>query len=145
MVSTMDAALKHAKSLAEYLNKCSSTYIIHIALKELGIGSDAEGFQYAKNTVRMLFENPGLTLANGVYAAVGLLGNPSAGEKPVENAVRRAIKHAWEERDEKVWECYFPTGKQGRSECPSNKVFLMAIVDFVVLWKGFCEEVNYGK
>ena len=142
---TMDAALQHAKNRAEYLSKCSSTYIIHIALKELGIPSDGEGFYFAKNTVRLLCENPGTTLSHGIYIAVGALSSPMVGEKPVENAIRRAIQHAWNNRDEQVWACYFPIGKPGRTECPSNKVFLMAFVDFVELWKGFCEEVNYGR
>lgn len=144
MVNTMDSALKHAKSLADYLNKCNSAYIIHIALKELGVASDSEGFLFAKNTAYMLCDHPNLTLTNGVYGAVGLLAYPQADEKTVENAIRRSVKQAWSERDDRIWECYFPVGKQGRSECPSNKVFLMALVDFVILWKGFCEEVNYG-
>lgn len=145
MGNTMDAALRHAKNRAEYMSRCSSTYIIHIALKELGIPSDGACFQYAKKTTQLLGENPGLTLTNGVYAAVGILSNPQASEKAVENAIRRAIQQAWDNRDEEVWKCYFPVGRAGRTECPTNKAFLMAIVDFVELWKGFCEEVNYGR
>lgn len=145
MENTMDAALKHVKSRAEYLSKCSHTYIIHISLKELGIPSDSEGFYFAKNTICLLCENPGTTLSNGVYIAVGAMHKPMVGEKPVENAIRRVIQIAWDHRDERIWQCYFQTGTAGRTECPSNKVFLMAIVDFVEMWKGFCEEVNYGK
>lgn len=145
MECTMDAALKHARNRAEYMHRCSSTYIIHIALKELGIPSDSEAFFFAKNTIRILYENPGMTLTNGVYLAAGVLSSHRCGEKSVESAIRRAIQYAWDNRDERIWECYFPTGNPGRTECPSNRVFLMAIVDFVELWKGFCEEVNYGR
>lgn len=145
MVNTMDTTLQHAKSRAQYMSKCSSTYIIHIALKELGVPSEVEGFYLAKNTIRLLCENPGTTLTNGIYIAVGALHTPIIGQRSVENAIRRVIQIAWDNRNEAIWQCYFPVGEAGRTECPSNKVFLAAIVDFVELWKGCCEEVNYAK
>ena len=141
----MNRALRHARSRAESLSRCNSTYIIHIAIKELGIASAKDGFFYAKHAVRMLSENPTMKLTNGVYTAVGMMKEPSAGDEQVEQAIRKAIQEAWEEHNPKVWDCYFPVGKPGRSECPSNRDFLMAVVDFVELWKAFCEEVNYGK
>lgn len=145
MTSTMDASMRHAQNRAEYLHNCGSTYIIHIALKELGIASDNEGYIHARNAVLMLRENRTATLTNGVYLAVGMLTNPKAGEKQVEQSIRNVIKKAWKDRDAHVWECYFPIGRVGRTECPSNREFLIAIVDFVELWEGFCEEVKYGK
>lgn len=145
MESTMDAALKHARNYAQYLNKCGSTYMIQIALKELGVPSGRDGFHFAKKSIQLLQENPTSTLTNGVYLAAGLLCGSSAEEKQVEQAIRKAIQIAWKNRDEKVWSCYFPSGRAGRSECPSNKEFLMAVVDFIELWKAFCEEVNYGR
>lgn len=145
MESTMDAALKHARNRVQYLSKCSSEYIIHISLKELGIPSGCEGFALAKYTIQLLTQNRMATLSNGVYLAAAALCDLDATEKQVEQAIRRAIKLAWKNRDEKIWACYFPTGAAGRITCPSNREFLMAVVDFVVLWKGCCEEVNYGK
>lgn len=141
----MNASLKHAKNIAQYLNKCNNTYIIHIALKELGISSSSEGFQYAKNTVRLLYEHPTATLTNGVYLAAGMISDPPAEQAQVEQAIRNAVKRAWKDRDGKVWNYYFPVGRAGRTECPSNRDFLMAVVDFVILWDGFCEEVNYER
>ena len=145
MECTMDAALRHVENRALYLNRCDSTYIIHISLKELGISSGHDGFLYAKSAVKILCNNPGSTLTNGVYAAAAILAKTGAGEGQVEQAIRNAIKAAWEDRDERVWECYFPAGKAGRTQCPSNKEFLMAVVDHIELWKGFCEEVNYAR
>lgn len=141
----MEAALRHAKARAEYLNKCSSTYIIHIAIKELGIASTRDGFYYVKNSVRMLCENPNLKLKNEVYLAVAMTRDPPAEEDQVENAMRKVIMDAWSNRDPEIWECYFPIGETGKTECPSNREFLFAIVDYVELWKAFCEEVNHGK
>ena len=141
----MISALIHAKIFAEYLNKCDSRYIVHIALKEIGIPSDCDGFQYAKNAVIMLDQNRYATLSNGVSPAVGLLRNPPAGEGQVDSAMRWAISSAWENRNMEIWHYYFPVGTAGVTRCPSNREFLLAIVDFVELWKGCCEEVNYGK
>lgn len=145
MESTMNDALTHAKTLAQFLSKCDSTYIVQICVKELGIPSGRDGCYYIKNATRMLMENPTLKLTNGVYIAVGLLRQPSAGEDQVEQAIRTAIQEAWENRSEKLWNCYFPVGEAGKTRCPSNREFLMALVDFVELWKAFCQEVNNGK
>lgn len=140
MDNAMDAAFHHARCLAAYLNQCSSTYIVHIALKELGVPSGRDGFHLAKNSIRLLQENPSKTLTNGVYLAAALLSGYPAEDRQVEQAIRNAIKAAWADRDEEIWRCYFPVGKAGRSKCPSNKEFMMAVIDFVELWKAFCEE-----
>ena len=145
MECTMDAALRHVANRVSYLSKCDSMYIIHLSLKELGISSWHDGFLYAKYAVQILLNKPGSRLAKGVYLAVGLMADTLAGEEQVEQAIRAAIKAAWKDRDERIWECYFPVGKPGRTQCPSNKEFLMAVADYVVMWKGFCEEVNYER
>lgn len=138
----MYPAIRHAKFLAKHLHSCGSQYIIHIALKEIGIPSSRDGFQFAKNAVGILCRNPTNTLLKGVYLAVGMLRDPSAGEKQVEQAIRFSVKDAWKNRTEEIWAYYFPVGSR---VCPSNRDFLMAIVDFVELWKGCCEEVSYEQ
>lgn len=145
MENAMDAAFNHARHLSEYLSHCSSTYIIQIALKELGVPSDRDGFHLAKNSIRLLCENPSKTLTNGVYLAAALLCGYPGEDRQVEQAIRNAIKAAWKDRDEQIWSCYFPVGKAGRHKRPTNKEFMMAVVDFVELWKGFCEEGKHGE
>lgn len=143
MDEPMEAAIRHAKFLAKHLNKCGEQYIIRIALKETGIPSAHDGFHYAKSAIIMLCENPYETLKNGVYLAVGLLRKPIAGQDMVEHSIRFGIKAAWKNRVDQLWEYYFPDGFPGSRSCPSNRDYLMAIVDFVDLWKACCEEVNY--
>lgn len=143
-MDTMDASIRHARCLAEQLNKCSARYIVHIALKELGVPSGHDGFPLAKSTILMLCENPFCKLRNGAYLAAGTLAEPPMGNDQVDQAIRRAIQEAWSERTEK-WDCYFPVGKPGRVECPTNRAFLTAVADFVELWQGCCEEVNYAR
>lgn len=143
MHEPMESAILHAKFLAKHLNKCNSQYIIRIALKETGIPSSHDGFQFALHTVNMLCENPFGKLKNGIYLAVGLLRDPPAGQDAVEQCIRGGIKLAWMLRNIQLWEYYFPEGCPGHESCPSNKDYLMAIVDFVELWKACCEEVRY--
>ena len=145
MYEPMYPAIRHAKFLARHLHKCESRYIIRIALKEIGVPSGKDGFHYARDAVGMLCKNPAATLINGIYFAVGQLREPPAGEKQVEQAIRFGVKTAWQNRNAQVWEYYFPEGTVGNTECPSNRDFLMAIVDFVELWKGCCEEVSYER
>ena len=142
MYEPMEATIRHAKFLAKYLNKCDVQYVIRIVLKETGMRSSQDGFFYAKNAVVRLRRNPYETLRNGVYPAVGLLRDPIAGQDEVEHGLRFSIKAAWKTRCIELWSYYFPEGLPGSRKCPSNRDYLMAIVDFVELWQGCCEEVK---
>ena len=136
-------ARKHAKCFAKDLSKCSNRYIVQLALKELRVPSGQDGFPLAKLAVLMLSENRFQKLTNGVYTIVGEQVDPPMSDDQVCQAINRVVKHAWENRNMKIWRYYFPEGTPGHAECPSNKEFLIAIVDFVELWQGCCEEVNY--
>ena len=140
----MYAARKHAKCLARDMNRCGKRYIVHIALKELGVPSGQDGFTLAKTTILMLCENRFCKLKNGAYLAAGALADPPMDNDQVYQAINRVIRNAWETRNEKVWRCYFPECAPGFEECPSNRDFLFAVADFVELWQGCCEEVNYA-
>jgi len=145
MKEPMEATIKHAKFLAKYLSKCNKQYVIQIALKETGMRSSQDGFRYSQNAAVMLCDNPFDTLENNVYPAVGLMRKPPAGQDQVEQSIRFSIKNAWKNRTVKLWEYYFPEGCPGHLKCPGNRDYLMAIVDFVELWKACCEEVSYEQ
>ena len=137
------AARKHAKCFARDMNRCGKRYIVHLALKELGVPSGQDGFPLAKTAILMLCENRFCKLKNGVYLAAGALADPPMDNEQVYQAINRAIHSAWATRDARIWRCYFPERDPEDTECPSNREFLFAIVDFVELWQGCCEEVNY--
>ena len=139
------AARKHAKSLARDMSRCDERYIIHIALKELGVHSDQDGFPLAKVVVQAICGNRFCKLANGAYVTAGSCADPPMGNDQVYQAINRVVRGAWENRNMKIWKCYFPEGTPGYTDCPSNWEFLFAIADFVELWQGYCEEVNYAK
>ena len=143
MHEPMEATIRHAKFLARYLNRCDYQYIIRIALKEIGVPSGQDGFHYLKSAVAMLLENPYHTLKNGIYLEIGLQREPPAGQEQVEQSIRFGIRTAWRNRNHQMWSYYFPEGCSGNVKCPSNREFIMAIVDFVELWKACCEEACY--
>lgn len=145
MHEPMEAALRHAKFLAKYLNRRGRLYVIRIALKETGMSSSQDGFHFALHAIGRLCDNPFETLKNGVYLAVGLMRNPMADQDEVEHSIRFSIKKAFKTRSAELWNYYFPEGCPGSRNCPSNRDYLMAIVDFVELWQGCCEEVNYEQ
>ena len=86
MHEPMEAAIKHAKFLARYLNKCSNQYVIQIALKETGMRSSHDGFHFSEYAVLMLYEDPFETLEKGIYPVVGQLRKPPAGQEQVEQS-----------------------------------------------------------
>ena len=145
MKSSMRDSLKHAKCLAKEMSRCDKRVIVHFALKELGVPSGNDGFPLAKITILMLCENRFCKLKNGAYLAAGTMADPPMDNEQVYQAISRGIHNAWDNRDERIWQCYFPKGTPGHAACPSNRDFLFAIVDFVELWEGCCEEVNYAK
>ena len=53
------------------------------------------------------------------------------------------IHDAWENRDEAVWRCYFPSNQEGFVEKPSNGEFISRVARFLELWQGCCKGVNY--
>ena len=137
------AARKHAKCLARDMSKCANRYIVQIALKELRVPSGQDGFSLAKQVILMLCDNRYCRLKNGAYSVAGKLAMPPMSDDQVYQAINRVVRLAWENRDMKIWQCYFPEGTPGYGRCPTNREFLFAIVDFVELWQGCCEEVNY--
>lgn len=141
MYEPMEAAIRHAKFLAKHLNKCGIGYMIHLALKEIGVPSGKDGFEFAKNAILLLMADPFQPLKKEVFLAVGQRRDPAAGPDQVDQSIRFGVRFAWKRRNAEVWECYFPRGCTGSNACPPNKDFLMAVIDFVELWKACREEV----
>ena len=58
----------------------------------------------------------------------------------VDQAIRRAIKTAWNEQDPEIWNLFFPR----IPHCPSNKEFIARIACIVELWQ-CCKEADYER
>lgn len=145
MGNTIGGTLRHAHFLARHLNKCELQYAVVAVLLELGIPTKRIGFDYLKNAIMLLFEDPAKMMTKGIYPAVSDLYDPEIGEFQIEQAIRSAITEAWKDRDEDVWSYYFPLDKNGNVKKPTNSEFISRIARFMELWQGCCKEVNYAR
>lgn len=75
----------------------------------------------------------------------GEWADPRMDDDQVCQATNRIVKAAWENGNMKLWKWYFSEGTPTYVKCPFNKEFLFAVVDFVDLWEGCCEKVNYAR
>lgn len=145
MVSTLEGTLEHALFLARHLNKCSPQCAAVAMLLELGVPTKRIGFDYLKNAIVLFCEDPTQMITKGIYPAVGQLYTPEASPFQVEQAIRTAVNDAWENRDEVVWNYYFPADGHGNTKKPPNAEFISRMGRFLELWQGCCEEVSYGE
>jgi len=144
MRSRTDETLKYVQFLARRFDKRDTKAVALIILIDLNVQPSNEGFGYLRKAIEMGLNNSGRTITKGNYPAISLFfdGNDTWG--PVEQAIRRAIKTAWDERDEEVWNLFFPPKKGRKTQCPSNKEFIARISCIIELWQS-CEEADYER
>lgn len=51
--------------------------------------------------------------------------------RAVEKTIRNAIETAWKVRDKTAWAKYFPAAIEDSASCPSNKVFIARLAEFL--------------
>lgn len=98
----------------------------HIILQELRFGVHRLGYKELLVLIPCYAQDSDQSLTKELY--------PYTAEyfgyvtwKPVEHAVRVAIRDAWERRKPGVWEKYFP----GVKKVPSNKQFVATIAGWI--------------
>ena len=143
MTSTIEGTLDHALCFAQRLNNCDLSCAVVAALIDLGVATHRIGFEYLKHAILMYCDEPSQMITKTIYPAVGRRYEPRAGKFQVEQAIRSVIHDAWENRDEAVWRCYFPSNREGFVEKPSNGEFISRVARFLELWQGCCKGVNY--
>ena len=135
--------LQHALFFSRHLRKCNKKCVTIAILLEMGIPAKRIGFEYLTQAIVRFHDDPAQAITKELYPYVADVCGSSADAKQVESAIRAVIAEAWDNRNPKVWGCYFPhyVGRQmGR---PSNMEFISEIARFLELWQGCCEEVMY--
>lgn len=94
-------------------------------LHTLGIDSTLSGYRCLLVTIPFFQANPHLMLKE-IYPEVSKLCGLSDW-RAVEHALRTVIQKAWENRDPKLWDYYFPN----YSKCPSNKKFILRLAQLL--------------
>lgn len=144
MRSRTDDMLKYVQFLARRFDKQDIKAVTLVILIDLNFQPSNDGFSYLRRAIEMEFADPARTVTKGIYPAISRIYDADDSWKPIEQAIRRAIKTAWNERDEDVWDLFFPPRQGKKPKCPSNKEFIARISCIIELWQS-CKEASYEK
>lgn len=139
-----DDTLRYVQFLARRFDKQDVKAVTLIILYDLGILPSNDGFEYLRRAIEIQHARSARTVTKGIYPVISNIYDASDAWKPVEQAIRRAIKTAWNERDEEIWNLFFPPRKGKKPKCPSNKEFIARISCIIELWQS-CKEAAYER
>lgn len=100
-------------------------------LISLGIRTKLNGYAYLREAVLLMAKDPNQSITKELYPAVGSLCRCDANN--VERSIRSAIVAAWNRRDDRIWQLYFPPGPDGIIPRPSNAAFISRLADSLLL------------
>jgi hypothetical protein len=144
MRSRTDETLRYVQFLARRFDKQDVNAVTLIILYDLNIQPNNEGFGYLRKAIEMDLSSSSRTITKGIYPVISFIYDSHDAWKPVDQAIRRAIKAAWNERDEEVWNLFFPPRSGRKPKCPSNKEFIARISCIIELWQS-CKEADYER
>lgn len=139
-----DETLRYVQFLARRFDKRDVKAVTLIILYDLNIMPSNDGFEYLRRAIEMQHARSVRTVTKGIYPLIASIYDTNDSWKAVEQAIRRAIKTAWNERDEEVWNLFFLPRKGRKPKCPSNKEFIARIACVIELWQS-CKEADYEK
>ena len=96
-------------------------------LLQFRIRAKLKGYNYLRDAVVIMAEQPGLSITKELYPEIA--SRYGTNYKLVEKCIRSAIEGAWEVRDQRLWESYFPSGPEDPQERPSNAEFICRLAD----------------
>lgn len=97
----------------------------------LGISTKLRGYAYLRESILIFSRDPDQSVTKILYPAVGSLCGSN--REQVERSIRSAIEKAWLNRDDRVWQLYFPPGSDGVTPRPSNAVFISRLAESLTL------------
>lgn len=115
---------KHLKDMMAHLNVLRSTdaqAAIHAHLLKLGFSPKLDGFRLLQIGIPLYAQDPDQLIVKELYPSIGNLAG--CRKDSVEQSIRRAISAAWKNRDDSVWQIYFPNSRK----CPTNKEFITTL------------------
>ena len=96
-------------------------------LAALRIPPKRRGYGYLREGIRLVMAQPTLSMTKELYPAIGKIFGDDP--KNVERAIRTAIDCGWKNRDDRIWQIYFPPGTDGQIPRPSNAAFICRLAD----------------
>jgi DNA-binding response OmpR family regulator len=105
-------------------------HIVCDHMQRLGLSTKLDGYQQLRVGIPMFRRDTRQMLLNELYPAIAKQYDWHDPRK-VEHSVRRAIRTAWEKRDNRIWAEYFPVNDNGDIPCPSNKEFISRLAELL--------------
>lgn len=99
-------------------------------LLALGIPTKLRGYAYLREAVLLMAANPGQSITKELYPSVA--EQCAATAMHVERSCRTAIATAWEKKDRRLWDLYFPADGTGCSHRPTNAAFITRLADHLL-------------
>lgn len=134
MESTIERTLCHILLLVQHLNHYNLRGAIIVALMELGVPTKSAGFAFLKKAIEMKREDPTRAFAKDIYLEISLRYKQNS-EEAVDQAIREAIRLAWEYGSKDAWEWYFSYNGRALSNRPSNGEFISRIAYILEIWQ----------
>ena len=139
-----DDTLKYVLFLARHFDKQNIRAVTLVILFDLGFTPSNDGFGYLRQAIEMQYSKTTPTIIKWMYPLISASSETTDSWQYIDQAIRRAIKAAWDERDPELWCLFFPSNHNGIPKCPSNKEFISRISCIIELWQN-CKEVNYER
>ena len=139
-----DDTLKYIQFLARRFDKQDIKAVTLIILYDLGFPAGNDGFVYLRRAIEIQSARNVPIITQGLYYAISLSHDTGDSWQYIDQAIRRAIKFAWNNRDPEIWELFFPSTTSSSPKCPSNKEFIARISCIIELWQS-CKEANYER
>ena len=138
MESTIERTLCHVSLLARHLEHCNYRGWIIAALMELSVPTKSVGFEFLKKAIELQRKDPTRTLAKDIYLEIALEYKQNS-EFVVDQAIREAIKMAWQYGSRRAWDWYFSYDGRTVTNKPTNSEFISRLAYILELWQ------EYGK
>ena len=98
-------------------------------LVDLGIRTNRAGYECLYASLEIAQRDPGQAITKMIYPAVA--AKCGGNSNRVEKAMRDVIKQAWDNRNDRIWQRYFPE-YCNKNECPKNREFISLIAAYLL-------------
>lgn len=139
-----DDTLKYVLFLARHFDKQNIRAVTLVILFDLGFTPSNDGFGYLRQAIEMQYSKTTPTIIKWMYPLISATGETTDSWQYIDQAIRRAIKIAWNDRDPELWSLFFPSNHNSISKCPSNKEFISRISCIIELWQN-CKGAEYER
>lgn len=144
MKSRTEETLRYVQFLARRFDKRNVNAVTLLILYDLGFTPSMDGFEYLRAAIEGHLTRRSPFIIKGIYPSITSIQDDDDSWQYIDQAIRRAIKAAWDTREYELWERFIPFSSRKKAKCPSNKEFIARISCIIELWQG-CKEADYDR